>query len=164
MFRTFYYLLRKLMCFSLFSYKLSLFLEAWSTDCPLPVFWRFLLLWSAVLIMYPTTLAVIALTFSSYILQPVFPDCVPPYVATRLLSATCLSKCLHQQESELQRTVPTHDICQLLILFPISILYINIAVTYWTKEEWYMYSATPKWMIQTDYTIEIKEEKHEIRY
>ncbi|XP_024137353.1 asc-type amino acid transporter 1 [Oryzias melastigma] len=50
----------------------------------------FLLLWSAVLIMYPTTLAVIALTFSSYVLQPVFPDCVPPYMATRLLSATCL--------------------------------------------------------------------------
>lgn len=51
---------------------------------------RFLLLWSAVLIMYPTTLAVIALTFSSYILQPVFPNCVPPYMATRMLSATCL--------------------------------------------------------------------------
>ncbi|XP_005745147.1 asc-type amino acid transporter 1 isoform X2 [Pundamilia nyererei] len=50
----------------------------------------FLLLWSAVLIMYPTTLAVIALTFSSYILQPVFPNCVPPYMATRMLSATCL--------------------------------------------------------------------------
>ncbi|XP_029009465.1 asc-type amino acid transporter 1 isoform X2 [Betta splendens] len=50
----------------------------------------FLLLWSAVLIMYPTTLAVIALTFSSYVLQPVFPDCLPPYMATRMLSATCL--------------------------------------------------------------------------
>lgn len=53
---------------------------------------RFLLLWSAVLIMYPTTLAVIALTFSSYILQPVFPGCTPPYVVTRMLSAACLRK------------------------------------------------------------------------
>uniref|UniRef100_A0A8C5GP68 Asc-type amino acid transporter 1-like n=1 Tax=Gouania willdenowi TaxID=441366 RepID=A0A8C5GP68_GOUWI len=50
----------------------------------------FLLLWSAVIIMYPTTLAVIALTFSSYILQPVFPNCVPPYMATRMLSAICV--------------------------------------------------------------------------
>ncbi|XP_061696617.1 asc-type amino acid transporter 1 [Syngnathoides biaculeatus] len=50
----------------------------------------FLLLWSAVLIMYPTTLAVIALTFSGYVLQPVFPECAPPYAATRVLSATCL--------------------------------------------------------------------------
>lgn len=55
---------------------------------------RFLLLWSAVLIMYPTTLAVIALTFSSYVLQPVFPNCVPPYMATRMLSATCLCRYL----------------------------------------------------------------------
>ncbi|XP_077373984.1 asc-type amino acid transporter 1 [Festucalex cinctus] len=50
----------------------------------------FLLLWSAVLIMYPTTLAVIALTFSSYVLQPAFAECAPPYAATRALSAACL--------------------------------------------------------------------------
>ncbi|XP_016388163.1 asc-type amino acid transporter 1 [Sinocyclocheilus rhinocerous] len=50
----------------------------------------FLLLWSAVLIMYPTTLAVIALTFSNYVLQPVFPYCIPPYIATRMLSTICI--------------------------------------------------------------------------
>uniref|UniRef100_A0A8D2PC03 Solute carrier family 7 member 10 n=1 Tax=Zosterops lateralis melanops TaxID=1220523 RepID=A0A8D2PC03_ZOSLA len=46
----------------------------------------FLLLWSAVLIMYPTSLAVIALTFSNYVLQPIFPNCIPPYNASRILS------------------------------------------------------------------------------
>lgn len=55
---------------------------------------RFLLLWSAVLIMYPTTLAVIALTFSNYVLQPVFPYCIPPFIATRMLSAICICECL----------------------------------------------------------------------
>ncbi|XP_039931390.1 asc-type amino acid transporter 1 isoform X6 [Hirundo rustica] len=50
----------------------------------------FLLLWSAVLIMYPTSLAVIALTFSNYVLQPIFPDCIPPYNASRILSMVCL--------------------------------------------------------------------------
>nr|XP_006003688.1 PREDICTED: asc-type amino acid transporter 1 [Latimeria chalumnae] len=50
----------------------------------------FLLLWSAVLIMYPTSLAVIALTFSNYVLQPVFPDCIPSYHASRVLSTVCL--------------------------------------------------------------------------
>lgn len=51
---------------------------------------RFLLLWSAVLIMYPTTLAVIALTFSNYVLQPAFQNCLPPYIATRLLATICV--------------------------------------------------------------------------
>ncbi|XP_036202188.1 asc-type amino acid transporter 1 isoform X2 [Myotis myotis] len=50
----------------------------------------FLLLWSAVLIMYPTSLAVISMTFSNYILQPVFPNCIPPAAASRVLSMACL--------------------------------------------------------------------------
>ncbi|XP_077419768.1 asc-type amino acid transporter 1 [Vanacampus margaritifer] len=50
----------------------------------------FLLLWSAVLIMYPTTMAVIALTFANYVLQPAFQNCLPPYAATRLLATTCV--------------------------------------------------------------------------
>ncbi|XP_021095232.1 asc-type amino acid transporter 1 isoform X7 [Heterocephalus glaber] len=52
---------------------------------------RFLLLWSAVLIMYPTSLAVISMTFSNYVLQPVFPNCIPPATASRALSMACLS-------------------------------------------------------------------------
>uniref|UniRef100_A0A8C9EJ85 Solute carrier family 7 member 10 n=1 Tax=Pavo cristatus TaxID=9049 RepID=A0A8C9EJ85_PAVCR len=54
----------------------------------------FLLLWSAVLIMYPTSLAVISLTFSNYVLQPVFPNCIPPYNASRILSMVCLREYL----------------------------------------------------------------------
>ncbi|XP_024863726.1 solute carrier family 7 member 10a [Kryptolebias marmoratus] len=50
----------------------------------------FLLLWSAVLIMYPTTLAVIALTFSNYVLQPAFQNCLPPFIATKLLATICV--------------------------------------------------------------------------
>lgn len=53
---------------------------------------RFLLLWSAVLIMYPTSLAVISMTFSNYVLQPVFPNCIPPAMASRVLSMACLSE------------------------------------------------------------------------
>ena len=57
----------------------------------------FLLLWSAVLIMYPTTLAVIALTFSNYVLQPAFQNCLPPYIATRLLATICICESLTAQ-------------------------------------------------------------------
>jgi len=56
----------------------------------LSLFFSFLLLWSAVLIMYPTTLAVIALTFSNYVLQPAFQNCLPPLIATRLLATICV--------------------------------------------------------------------------
>lgn len=53
---------------------------------------RFLRLWIAVLVIYPTNQAVIALTFSNYVLQPLFPTCFPPESGLRLLAALCLCK------------------------------------------------------------------------
>jgi len=50
----------------------------------------FLRLWIAVLVIYPTNQAVIALTFSNYVLQPLFPTCLPPENGLRLLAAVCL--------------------------------------------------------------------------
>ncbi|KAA8587488.1 large neutral amino acids transporter small subunit 2 [Etheostoma spectabile] len=50
----------------------------------------FLRLWIAVLVIYPTNQAVIALTFSNYVLQPIFPSCLPPESGLRLLAGVCL--------------------------------------------------------------------------
>ncbi|XP_023688368.1 large neutral amino acids transporter small subunit 2 [Paramormyrops kingsleyae] len=50
----------------------------------------FLRLWIAVLVIYPTNQAVVALTFANYVLQPLFPTCLSPEIGLRLLAALCL--------------------------------------------------------------------------
>lgn len=50
----------------------------------------FLRLWMAILIIRPTTQAIVAITFAEYAAKPFFPECKPPDSAIRLLAAVCL--------------------------------------------------------------------------
>ncbi|XP_067007299.2 large neutral amino acids transporter small subunit 1 [Anabrus simplex] len=54
---------------------------------PLPAFLR---LWVALLVLRPTTQAIVALTFAQYAAKPFFEDCDPPDSAVQLLAAVCL--------------------------------------------------------------------------
>lgn len=47
-------------------------------------------LWCALLVIRPTTQAIVALTFAQYAAKPFFTKCAPPEDAVRLLAAACL--------------------------------------------------------------------------
>lgn len=56
---------------------------------PMPAF---LYLWVGLFILVPTGNAITALTFAQYILEPVWPGCIPPYTAVRLIAAVITCK------------------------------------------------------------------------
>ncbi|KAJ6222527.1 hypothetical protein RDWZM_001072 [Blomia tropicalis] len=53
-------------------------------------FVAFLRLWIECMIVRPCSQAIVALTFSFYVLRPIFPDCDPPADAVRYLACICI--------------------------------------------------------------------------
>ncbi|XP_012259907.2 Y+L amino acid transporter 2 [Athalia rosae] len=53
-------------------------------------FMAFVRLWVECMIVRPCSQAIVALTFSVYVLKPMFPDCTPPDNAVRMLAVCCI--------------------------------------------------------------------------
>lgn len=55
-------------------------------------FMAFIRLWIECMIVRPCSQAIVALTFSTYVMKPFFPDCQPPEDSARLLAVCCISE------------------------------------------------------------------------
>lgn len=55
-------------------------------------FVAFVRLWVECMIVRPCSQAIVALTFSLYVLKPMYTDCEPPEDSQRLLAASCIGK------------------------------------------------------------------------
>lgn len=62
-------------------------------------FVAFLRLWVECMIVRPCSQAIVALTFSFYVLRPIYPDCPPPDEAVRMLACLCIGESLHLPRS-----------------------------------------------------------------
>ncbi|XP_022247805.1 putative L-type amino acid transporter 1-like protein MLAS [Limulus polyphemus] len=55
-------------------------------------FVAFIRLWVECMIVRPCSQAIVALTFSFYVLRPIYPDCDPPDDAVKFLACLCICK------------------------------------------------------------------------
>ncbi|RUS92002.1 hypothetical protein EGW08_000215 [Elysia chlorotica] len=51
----------------------------------------FLFLWVCLVVLVPTGNAITGMTFATYILQPMYPDCGPPDIAVSLVAGLCIT-------------------------------------------------------------------------
>lgn len=62
-------------------------------------FMAFIRLWIECMIVRPCSQAIVALTFSTYVMKPFFPDCEPPEDSARMLAVCCICKLIERRKN-----------------------------------------------------------------
>jgi solute carrier family 7 (L-type amino acid transporter), member 8 len=66
-------------------------------------FLAFIRLWIECMIVRPCSQAIVALTFSVYVLKPFFPECQPPDESVRMLAVVCI--CEYKKPNYLKKKI-----------------------------------------------------------
>nr|CAD7462162.1 unnamed protein product [Timema tahoe] len=73
-------------------------------------FMAFIRLWIECMIVRPCSQAIVALTFSVYVLKPFFPECQPPDESVRLLAVCCINVYNAEQLGMFYNLMPDHTL------------------------------------------------------
>ncbi|XP_075233052.1 Y+L amino acid transporter 2 [Lycorma delicatula] len=106
-------------------------------------FMAFVRLWIECMIVRPCSQAIVALTFSVYVLKPFFPDCQPPDESVRLLAACCILVLTFINCWDVKWATRVQDIftyAKLLALF--IIIFAGTYQLYLGKTEYFTYENT----------------------
>ncbi|CAG7830125.1 unnamed protein product [Allacma fusca] len=95
----------------------------------------FLYLWISLAILVPTGNAILGLTFSQYILQPFWPECDPPDLAVRLLSAIVIALLTAVNCYNVKSAARLQDVFTSMKIFSLVIIVVAGLVAFFTRSE-----------------------------
>lgn len=83
--------------------------------------------WTTVMVLKPSSFAIITLSFAEYASTPFYPGCTPPLIITKCLSAVAICKfCCNAHEFMFADALQLHQLCKSCQNQPATRLLLNL--------------------------------------